>query len=123
MTGWEYLGALVVSLGAMTLVDHRWRLFFWADARRAATVLVAGVVLFLLWDVAGITTGIFVRGDGPAMTGIEVAPELPLEELFFVTFLCYLTMVLHGLVTRFVVPPRASAPAAQATGPAQGGGR
>ncbi|PFG32758.1 lycopene cyclase domain-containing protein [Sanguibacter antarcticus] len=106
MTGWEYLGAVVVSLGAMLLVDHRWRLFLWDRPRRAAVVLACGILLFLLWDVAGITTGIFERGDSPAMSGIEVAPDLPLEELFFVTFLCYLTMVVHGLVARFVLPDR-----------------
>ena len=27
------------------------------------------------------------------MSGIVLAPEFPLEELFFLTFLCYLTMV------------------------------
>ena len=26
------------------------------------------------------------------MTGLQVAPELPVEELFFLTLLCYLTM-------------------------------
>jgi hypothetical protein len=31
------------------------------------------------------------------MTGIEVAHELPLEEIFFVVFFCYLTMVVHAL--------------------------
>ena len=54
MTGWEYLGALLLSLGAMVLMDYRWKLFFWADARRASIVLGAGIVMFLLWDVSGI---------------------------------------------------------------------
>lgn len=108
MTGWEYLGALLVSFGCMLLVDHRWRVFLWANPRRAAVVLAAGIALFLLWDVAGITTGIFERGDSPGMTGIELAPDFPLEELFFITFLSHLTMVLHGLVVRFVLPDRRS---------------
>ena len=103
MTGWEYLGALVLSLGAMVLMDHRWKLFLWADARRGAVVLGAGIVLFLLWDVAGILSGVFQRGDSAGMTGLEIAPDFPPEELFFITFLCYLTMVLFGLVRRFVV--------------------
>lgn len=109
MTGWEYLGTLVVSFSCMLLVDHRWRVFLWARPRRAAVVMAVGVVLFLLWDVAGITTGIFERGDSPGMTGIELAPDFPLEELFFVTFLCHLTMVLHGLVARYALPDRATA--------------
>ena len=33
-------------------------------------------------------------------TGIDVAPELPLEELFFLAFLSYLTIVLWVAATR-----------------------
>lgn len=89
-----YLLALLVSLGAMVLLDRRFRLVFWRDARRAAITLGVGLVFFLAWDAAGIALGIFARGGSRYMTGIEVAPELPLEEIFFLAFLCYLTLVL-----------------------------
>ena len=93
-----YLAALLVPLGCMALLDARFRLVLWADARRGAPVLGIGVAFFLLWDVAAIAAGFYHRGESDAMTGIMLAPELPLEELVFVTFLCYLTLVLHGLV-------------------------
>jgi lycopene cyclase domain-containing protein len=99
-----FLASLLVSIGSMALVDRRWRLFLWADARRATAVLIAGIALFLSWDAVAIGLGFFSRGGGQALTGIELAPHLPLEELFFVTFLCYLTMVLHGLVRRVLAP-------------------
>lgn len=89
-----YLLVLLVSIGCMMLLDHRFRLFFWRDARRAALVVLAGLVFFVLWDLFGIGLGIFYRGETEFMTGIVVAPELPLEELFFLAFLSYLTMVL-----------------------------
>ena len=89
-----YLGALLVSLAAMVLLDRRFRLVFWRDARRAAITLAVGLAFFLAWDAAGIALGIFARGGSRYMTGIEVAPELPLEEIFFLLFLCYLTLVL-----------------------------
>lgn len=89
-----YLLTLVVALGSMVLLDRRFRLFFWRDARRATIVLVVGVLFFLVWDLAGIGLHVFARGGSRFMTGIVVAPELPLEEVFFLTFLCYLTMVL-----------------------------
>ncbi|MEB0305788.1 lycopene cyclase domain-containing protein [Cryobacterium sp. 10I1] len=57
-----------------------------------AVVLAIGVAFLLAWDAGGITAGIFYRGETDLMTGIQLAPELPLEELFFLTFLCYLTM-------------------------------
>lgn len=89
-----YLLTLLASLSCMVLLDRRFSLFFWRDARRASIVLAAGVLFFVLWDLCGIGLGIFYRGETAFMTGIVVAPELPLEELFFLAFLCYLTMVL-----------------------------
>ena len=87
-----YLLALLVSLTGMVVLDRRFRLFFFEAPRRAAVVLVAGVLFFLVWDVAGIGLGIFFRGETAFMTGLQVAPELPVEELFFLALLCYLTM-------------------------------
>jgi lycopene cyclase domain-containing protein len=87
-----YLAALVISIVGMVVLDRRFRLFFWRDARRAAIVLAAGVAFFVFWDLAGIGLGVFFRGGGPWMTGLQVAPELPVEELGFLTLLCYLTM-------------------------------
>ncbi|PJJ63479.1 lycopene cyclase domain-containing protein [Compostimonas suwonensis] len=87
-----YLAALALGLGAMAVLDRRFRLFFWRHPRRAGIVLGAGTAFFLVWDLFGIGLGIFRRGETAFMTGIQLAPELPLEELFFLAFLCYLTM-------------------------------
>ena len=101
MTAAAYLLFLLVSLGCMVLLDQRLRLFFWQDARRAAVVLAAGLVFFLAWDLAGIGLGIFFRGHNETI-GIELAPELPLEEPVFLVFLCYLVMNLFQLFRRFL---------------------
>jgi lycopene cyclase domain-containing protein len=87
-----YLAALLVALAGMVLLDRRFRLFFWRDARRATVVLAVGVAFFLVWDLAGIGLGVFFRGDTPFMTGLVLAPELPVEEVLFLTLLCYLSM-------------------------------
>jgi lycopene cyclase domain-containing protein len=87
-----YLLALLVSLTGMIVLDRRFGLFFWRAPRVAAVVLVVGVLFFLAWDVVGIATGIFYRGETAFMTGLLVAPELPIEEVVFLTFLCYLFM-------------------------------
>jgi lycopene cyclase domain-containing protein len=96
-----YLLALLVALTGMVMLDRRFHLFFWVAPRRAALVLAIGLVFFLVWDVAGIGLGIFFRGETSFMTGIQVAPELPLEELFFLTLLCYLTMNVYGALARW----------------------
>ncbi|WP_308016322.1 lycopene cyclase domain-containing protein [Cellulosimicrobium marinum] len=100
VTGLAYLGALVVSIGGMAMIDRRWRLAFWHDARRAALTVGLGVVAFLLWDVAGLVLGIFARGESPWMTGILLAPDLPVEEVFFLTLLCYVALVLWRLLEK-----------------------
>jgi lycopene cyclase domain-containing protein len=87
-----YLLALLVSMTGMIVLDRKFGLFFWRSPRAAAVVLAVGVLFFLAWDVVGITTGIFYRGETPFMTGLLVAPELPIEEVVFLTFLCYLFM-------------------------------
>jgi len=90
--GLIYLGALAIALFGMVMLDRRFTLFFWRDARRASIVLVVGVAFFLVWDLFGIGLGIFFRGETSFMTGLQLAPELPVEELFFLILLCYLTM-------------------------------
>ena len=90
--GFLYLAALLVSLFGMVMLDRRFHLFFWRDVPRAAVTLLGGVVFFLIWDVVGIDLGIFFRGETSFMTGVLVATELPLEEVFFLALLCYLTM-------------------------------
>lgn len=84
-----YLGALLLSIGGLALLDRRFRLAFWADARRAGWAMLIGVGGFVIWDAAGLVLGIFRRGDSEHMTGIELAPDLPLEEIFFLILLCY----------------------------------
>ena len=60
-------------------------------AGKPVTLLV-GVVFFLIWDIVGIDAGVFFRGETSFMTGVQLAPELPLEEVFFLVLLCWLTM-------------------------------
>lgn len=100
-----YLGSLIVFIGCMVLCDHRWKLGFFRNAPRAALAIGVTYVGFLLWDVLGIVTGTFYRGDSPYMTGIDLAPHMPIEELFFLFFLCYLTLNLTSAVSLVLKTP------------------
>lgn len=100
LLGALYLIGLLVGLAGMVTLDLRYRLFFGRAPLRAAVVLVVGVAFFLVWDAAGVGLGIFFRGDLLLLTGAQLAPEIPLEELFFLLLLCYLTMNVYGYFTR-----------------------
>lgn len=97
-----YLAALVLTLACMVAMDWRWKLFFFAAPVRAAAIVVVGLIFFLAWDLVGISQGVFFRGAGPLLIGLEVAPELPIEEIFFLVVLCYFTMNVWQLVARRV---------------------
>lgn len=88
-----YLGAILVSAAGIAALDRRFRLAFWHAPGRTAAAVAIGVAFFLVWDAVGIATGVFYKGDSPLFVGVDVAPEIPLEEIFFLGFLCYLTMV------------------------------
>lgn len=103
MTHLTYLVAILVPLAAMAAVDRRWRLVLWAHPWRGVVVLASGALAFLGWDLVALGHGFYRRGGSPLMTGVDVAPGLPLEEVFFVVFLCYLTLVLHRLVVGLLV--------------------
>lgn len=79
-----YLGTLLVLIGCMALCDHRWKLAFFRHPLRAILSVGAAYIGFLLWDIFGIITGTFYRGDSAFMSGINLAPHMPIEELFLI---------------------------------------
>lgn len=96
-----YLTALVVSIAGLVGIDHRHRLAFFAGRGWAAGLaVVLGVVVFLVWDVVGIAAGVFFQGPGPFQSGVMLGPELPLEELFFLTLLCYSSLLAYAASER-----------------------
>jgi lycopene cyclase domain-containing protein len=91
-----YLIALVVSLAGLTAADYRWRLALFENSKRTLATIGLGVASFLIWDLLGIGFGVFFEGRSPYLLGINVLPQVPLEELFFLTLLCY-TLLLSYL--------------------------
>ncbi|MFV9425608.1 lycopene cyclase domain-containing protein [Microbacterium sp. S1037] len=95
-----YLGAILFSLAGMIAIDVKFSLALRvAPIRTIAAVLVA-TVFFLAWDAVGIATGVFVKGESPLFVGVELAPHLPLEEVFFLVFLSYLAVVMYAVFER-----------------------
>ena len=91
-----YFGTLLFSLTGMVLLDRRFRLSFWRRPVVSAWSMATAVVFLLIWDLAGVANGIFFRGESSWLTGVLVAPEVPLEEVFFLALLSYLTLNIFG---------------------------
>ena len=90
-----YLAAILVSMVAMLGIDYKYRLAFFDDARATSIVLVFGLGIFSVWDLVGISLGIFFSGHSSYMSGIYLLPEYPIEEAFFLLFLCYFTLIVY----------------------------
>ena len=84
-----YLIALVGSILGLGLLDFRHDLALKKYPLPTLISVFVGVAVFLVWDLVGIHFGIFFRGDAEHLTGITLAPELPLEEVFFLILLSY----------------------------------
>lgn len=99
-TGWVYGVSILASSCGMAVIDRRWNVAFFRDAAISIAVLVGSVCAFLLWDLLGIATGVFFRGPGQWMTGWQIAPEIPVEEVLFLGFLTQLSLVLDAAMER-----------------------
>ena len=89
----SYLLVLTLSLVGLYLLDRTHKLAFTIDPKRSLLSMIPAYILFLVWDLAGIATGIFFRGNNTLLTGVQVFPEFPIEELFFLAVLCYSTLI------------------------------
>jgi lycopene cyclase domain-containing protein len=97
-----YLAGLLVSIAGLVVLDLRLKLFLGAAPVRAAVVLVVGVAGFLAWDAAGVALRIFFEGPQRLLVGVDLAPQIPLEELFFLILLCLSAMEAFALAQRLV---------------------
>lgn len=88
-----YLGALLLSLGGLTVLDWRFKLAYWADSRVTILALACSAALFLVWDIAGISLGIFLHGNSNYALPFTIISEFPVEELFFLVLLVYVTLL------------------------------
>jgi len=95
-----YLAALAFSLAGLVVLDWRHRIALFHHAGRTLATVGIGVAFFLVWDLVGVGLGIFFRGDGPYLSGLQIAPEVPIEEVVFLTLLTYLTLLVWRVAAR-----------------------
>jgi lycopene cyclase domain-containing protein len=97
-----YLAGLIFSIIGLGLFDWKFKLGFSTNRKAALLATLLPLIFFLVWDGAGIALGIFFRGETSHLTGLLIAPELPLEELFFLFLLNYTTLTIFITVKRIM---------------------
>lgn len=95
-----YLIGLVSAIGCLALIDYRYKLALFYRAKQTVLTLAIAVGVFVVWDALGIALGIFYHGGSPYTLGVWLGPEFPLEELFFLVLLSYVTLLIYRRVTR-----------------------
>lgn len=92
---WLYLAGLLTAIGCLALIDRRFKLAFFHDARRTTITLICAIGLFVVWDVLGIFLGIFFHGGSAVTLPYRLLPEFPIEELFFLLLLTYVALLVY----------------------------
>lgn len=95
MLRWSYALCLLLSLGGLFILDWRYHLAFFRDKKRTLLTVISSVGVFVVWDLLGIGLRIFFDGTSPYTLGVFLAPNLPVEELLFLTLLCYVTLLVY----------------------------
>lgn len=94
---WAYLIALFLSIAGMAILDWRYKLAYWYDRRRTIVTVLIGMIVFIAWDLTAIAQGIFLHGDSDFALPFTILPHFPIEEVFFLTLLCYCTLVIYRI--------------------------
>nr|WP_274604678.1 lycopene cyclase domain-containing protein [Microbacterium sp. CFBP 8794] len=94
------MGAILFSFAGMIAIDLKFGLALRVAPARTSAAVLLSTAFFLVWDVVGIVTGVFVKGESPLFIGVTLAPHLPLEEVFFLLFLSYLSIVMFAVFER-----------------------
>lgn len=95
ITNLIYITTLGASLVCLVLIDKRWRLAMFYDAKASLFAIGTVALLLLGFDVAGISWGIFFTNQA-YVSGIHLfSKNLPIEEILLLALICYTTLVLY----------------------------
>lgn len=90
-----YLGGLLLSIAGLAILDYRFKLAFWHNKKQTVFTLLISIGVFVAWDIAAITLGIFNHGNSAFNLPFTIAPEFPAEEIIFLLLLCYNALILY----------------------------
>lgn len=105
-THWAYGVILIISLSGLLLADLRWKLVAFSHASGAKPATLATIVslvgFFLIWDIAGIKLKIFFTNPRYTLGLNLFSPDLPIEEVLFLSLLVYSCLIIDTVSRRYV---------------------
>lgn len=96
-----YLACLLVTIGCLLACDYRYKLAFFYKRQRTTKTIATAMLVFLLWDIAGIALDIFFPGKSSYSIGVTVLPQVPPEEFLFLFIFTYLALLLWRGIERY----------------------
>ena len=90
-----YITLLIFTIFCLALIDWRYKLAFWRNTKKAFKTLLISSLFFVIWDFLGIKLEIFYHGSSNFSLPFVILLEFPLEEIFFIILLCYVTLIIY----------------------------
>lgn len=100
MEQYFYITALLISIFGLFVIDRKYKLCFWENKQRAILTILVSILVFIVWDLIGVSLGIFFSGNSKYMMSYFIVEEFPVEELFFLFLLNYSTLTIYQIGRR-----------------------
>lgn len=84
-----YLISIVISALGLLFIDYRLRLVVFKNRLKAVRIIGLVMLVLLGFDFAGIELGIFFSGESQYMSGLYIAPDVPIEEIGLLFIIAY----------------------------------
>lgn len=97
MLEFSYILILSGSIACLLLLDYTYKLAFFCDWVSSVITIFCSILLFTIWDILGIHLGIFFSGQSKYALNMMLFAQFPLEEVFFLFLLSYVTLLLYRL--------------------------
>ena len=93
-----YISTLIIGISGMVILDWRFSLAFFKNAKASLTAITSIFVLLFIYDLIGINNDIFYTNQS-YVSGIHLlSKNLPLEEFLFLFLLSYFTINTYNLI-------------------------
>jgi len=93
-----YLIFLIFSLSGLLFADYKHKLFFFRYPASSFKIYAVSLLFFLAWDITGIALDVFSTNQA-WVSGLHIViPDMPIEELLFLSLFLANTAIVWRLV-------------------------